>query len=268
MRSPEIDVPMHDVATRRPIVGISLKMYMGIGQTHTWMERLAVMAETGLPTKVDFFVIPNFVSLRDSRDALSGTGIMLGAQNVFWEDAGPYTGEISPPMLVEAGCRYVEIGHTERRRLFGETDEIVAAKTVAAVRAGLVPILCIGEAEHMTPDMAVAACMRQFHAATADIDPASELVVAWEPVWAIGAAQPATPDFIRAVGSRLRAALSDWPATRLIYGGSAGPGLLSQLGDSVDGLFLGRFAHDIDALRRVLAEADTTHVPVSPSTGN
>ncbi|WP_419728740.1 triose-phosphate isomerase family protein [Lichenicola sp.] len=259
---------MRDVAHRRRIVGVSLKMYMSLAQTRGWMERLAVMATAGLPDDVDLFVIPDFVSLHASREALAATRVLLGAQDVFWEDSGAFTGEVSAPVLAEAGCRFVEIGHAERRRLFGETDEIVGAKTAAAVRNGLVPVLCIGEADPMAPDMAVAECMRQFTAATDGIDPARELVVAWEPVWAIGAATPATPDFIRAVGSRLRTALGDRPATRLIYGGSAGPGLLSQLGDAVDGLFLGRFAHDIDALRRVLAEAGATSLPLSPSAGN
>lgn len=259
---------MRDTARRRRIIGVSLKMYLGLAQTRGWMERLAMMAATGLPDGVDLFVIPDFVSLRDARDALAGTTIMLGAQDVFWEDNGAFTGEISAPVLAEAGCRFVEIGHAERRRLFGETDAIVAAKTAAAVRAGLVPVLCIGEAEPMTPDLAVAECMRQFDAATAGIDPARDLVVAWEPVWAIGAAKPATPDFIRAVGSRLRTALAGRSATRLIYGGSAGPGLLARLGDTVDGLFLGRFAHDIEALRQVLAEADAAPSPFHPPAGN
>lgn len=246
---------MASVNGRRAIVGVSLKMYMGLAQTRRWMDALAAMAADALPDGVDLFVIPTFVSLQDARESLAGTPVMLGAQDVFWEDAGAFTGEISPPMLVEAGCRMVEIGHAERRRLFGETDDVVNKKTVAALRAGLVPVLCIGEHERMEPEAAVAACMAQFRAATEGTDPASPLVVAWEPVWAIGATEPAGPDFIRAVGAGLRAALGDRAGTRLIYGGSAGPGLLQQLDGAVDGLFLGRFAHDIDNLRRVLAEA-------------
>jgi triosephosphate isomerase len=253
------------MAVQRRIVGVSLKMYMGLAQTTVWMEHLARMAQDGLPDQVDLFVIPSYLSLRDARDRLAGTRIMLGAQDVFWEDAGAYTGEVSAPMLAEAGCRMVEIGHAERRRLFGETDTVVAAKTAAAIRAGLTPVLCIGETERMEPAQAVQDCMRQFDAATAGTDPDAALVVAWEPVWAIGAAEPAGADFIRAVGKGLRSALSSRPTTRLIYGGSAGPGLLRQLGDSVDGLFLGRFAHDIDALRRVLDEAGDRVTPPPPA---
>ena len=174
---------------------------------------------------------------------------------MFWEDTGAYTGEVSAPMLAEAGCRFVEIGHAERRRLFGETDEIVRRKVAAAVRAGLVPLLCIGETTRGSTDDALRDCARQFAAATDGVDAAAPLVVAWEPIWAIGAAEPAGADYIRAAAAGLRQHLADRAATRLIYGGSAGPGLLASLRDAVDGLFLGRFAHDIGSLRRVLAEA-------------
>ncbi len=236
---------------RGRIVGVSLKMYMGLAATRSWMQRLQALPPAG----IELFVIPSFLSLHDAREILAGTGIALGAQDVFWEDAGPYTGEVSAPMLAEAGCRYVAIGHAERRRLFGETDAIIAAKMRAAVRAGLVPVLCIGEPERGTPAAAVAACWMQFEAATRGLDRGTEMVVAWEPVWAIGAAEPAAPDTIAAVAGALRARLGAWPAARLIYGGSAGPGLLERIGSAVDGLFLGRFAHDVDALRRILEEA-------------
>ena len=240
----------------RRIVGVSLKMYMGLARTRAWLETLRrTIEDGGLPDGVELFVVPTFLSLAAAREVLDGLPVALGAQDVFWEDAGAYTGEVSAPMLAEAGCRYVEIGHAERRRIFGETDEIVRLKVVAAVRAGLVPLLCIGEATHGSPSDAVRECARQFAAATAGIDPASPLVVAWEPVWAIGAPEPADAAYIRAVAGGLRRRLADHPATRLIYGGSAGPGLLASLGTEVDGLFLGRFAHDVGSLRRVLDEA-------------
>ncbi len=237
---------------RPRVVGVSLKMYMGLDATRRWLERLRLI-ESG---DVELFVVPSFLSLRDAGEILAGTAIALGAQDVFWEDAGPYTGEVSAPMLAEAGCRFVEIGHAERRRLFHETDAIVAAKTRAAVRAGMVPVLCIGETGQGDAAEAVEACWTQFKAATRQLDPGIELVVAWEPVWAIGAAEPAPTDYIVAVAGTLRARLKAWPSARLIYGGSAGPGLLDRIGGAVDGLFLGRFAHDVDALRRILAEAN------------
>jgi len=244
------------MTTRRRVIGVSLKMYMGLARTREWMRGVhELVSSGGLPDGVDLFVIPTFLSLADSRAVLDGASVMLGAQDVFWEDSGAYTGEVSAPMLAEADCRYVEIGHAERRRIFGETDEIVAKKVTASVRAGLVPVLCIGETERGDADAAVADCARQFAAATAGVGPDAAIVVAWEPVWAIGAAEPASPDYIVAVASGLRTVLASWPHASLIYGGSAGPGLLSALGDAVDGLFLGRFAHDINNLGRVLAEA-------------
>ena len=231
-------------------------MYMGLARTRAWLEALrATIDRDGLPRGVELFVIPTFLSLADAGRVLAGAGIALGAQDVFWEDAGAYTGEISAPMLVEAGCRYVAIGHAERRRIFGETDAIVRDKVAAAVRAGLVPLLCIGESTSGSAEEAVRSCARQLAAATRDVDPDAPLVVAWEPVWAIGAAEPAGADYIRAVADGLQHVLADRSATRLIYGGSAGPGLLACLGSAVDGLFLGRFAHDVGSLRRVLDEA-------------
>ncbi len=209
---------------RRRLIGTSLKMYMGLAQTRAWVEGLAAIVRGGEYDAVDQFVIPNALSLSDCHAALRGTGVALGAQNLFWEDAGPYTGEVSAPMLVEAHCRYVEIGHTERRRMFGETDETIARKMAAAVRAGLIPLLCVGEREPGSPAAAVRACLRQVEAASAGLAGTPPLVVAYEPVWAIGAARPAEPDHIVAVAEGLQAVLGEQPDFRLIYGGSAGPG--------------------------------------------
>ena len=240
---------------RRRLIGTSLKMYMGLAQTRAWVEGLAAIVRGGDYDAVDQFVIPNALSLAETHAALRGTRVALGAQNVFWEDAGPYTGEVSAPMLVEAHCRYVEIGHTERRRLFGETDETIARKMAAAVRAGLIPLLCVGEEQPGSADAAVQACLRQVDAAMAGLAGAPPLVVAYEPVWAIGADRPADPGYIAAVAEGLQAVLGEQPDVRLIYGGSAGPGLLSRLGPSVDGLFLGRFVHDVSKLKSILEEA-------------
>ena len=242
---------------RRRTIGVSLKMYMGLRQTRAWMDGLAALVRGGEYDELELFVVPSFLSLADAQAALRGTRVALGAQDVFWEDSGAYTGEVSAPMLVEAQCRYVEIGHTERRRLFGETDDTIARKMAASVRAGLTPVLCVGEEEPGSPDAAVRACLRQVASATRGLAEAP-LVVAYEPNWAIGADRPADPDYIVAVAEGLRAVLDRQPDARLIYGGSAGPGLLSRLGRSVDGLFLGRFVHDVSRLRLILNEALTS----------
>jgi triosephosphate isomerase len=226
------------------LIGVSLKAYFGHAQTLRWLEEVAGLT---VPEGVELFVIPGFTELADATRMLDGTGIKVGAQDVFWEDAGPYTGEVTADLLAELGVSLVEVGHAERRRLFAETDEIVAAKSAAAARHGIQPLLCIGETRHGSAADAVAESSAQLAAAAAP-----SALVAWEPVWAIGASQPADADYIREVCSGLREHLD---GRRLIYGGSAGPGLLAELGDTVDGLFLGRFAHDPAALAEVLAEA-------------
>lgn len=238
-------------------VGVSLKMYMDHARTLQWLAEVAALE---VPSGVELFVIPDFLSLYPAAAVLAGSAIKLGAQDVFWEDRGAYTGEISAPMLVAAGCRYVEIGHAERRALFAESDIVVAAKAAAAVRAGLVPLLCVGEPERGDAEAAVRFCRAQIEAVLSAIPEAAELMVAYEPVWAIGAAEPGGADHIRAVSQGLRRCLQGRPAS-LIYGGSAGPGLFQALEGGVDGLFLGRFAHDAQALRQVLHEVAETGPP-------
>lgn len=246
---------------RKRLIGTSLKMYMGLARTREWITGVADIVRKRSYDDVDLFVIPNFLSIPDTRNILQGTGIALGAQDVFWEDTGPYTGEISAPMLRDAGCRYVEIGHIERRRIFGETDEIVSRKMQAAVRAGLTPILCVGESRRGRPEEAVDACAIQLAVATQGLPTECDLVIAWEPIWAIGAPEPAPDTYIAAVARGLREILTSWPGSRLIYGGSAGPGLLTRLGDAVDGLFLGRFVHDVNNFREVMQETLQGHMP-------
>ena len=231
------------------IVGVSLKAYFGHAQTLAWAEGVAELASKPAIAdgSVELFVIPSFPELAEVGRILDGTPIRLGAQDVFWEDSGPYTGEVTADQLAELGVSLVEIGHAERRRLFAETDEVVAAKCAAASRSGIQPLLCIGERSRGTEREAVAECAAQLAAAHAP-----DALAAWEPVWAIGADRPAEAEYIRAVCDGLGESLD---GRRLIYGGSAGPGLIGELARSVDGLFLGRFAHDVGALADVIDEA-------------
>ena len=236
------------------LIGASLKMYFSHARTVDWVSDVAaIVAEHPARDQVTAFVIPQYPSIPA---ALEHAGdLAVGAQDVATEDAGAFTGEVSAAVLAELGCRFVEVGHAERRRMFGDTDEVVAAKTHAALRNGLTPILCVGESERMAPDAAAEACLAQIRSALSeatDAGVAGPLVIAYEPVWAIGAPEPADADHIRGVCSALRAQLGG--DVSVIYGGSAGPGLLSQISDSVDGLFLGRFAHDPDAVRAILDE--------------
>ncbi|MDQ0577696.1 triose-phosphate isomerase family protein [Agromyces albus] len=241
-------------------VGVSLKMYFGHADARRWLERVAELAARHpgvVDGRVECFVIPTYVQVLPAIEAFRGTRVVIGAQDVATEDAGAYTGEVSAAELAEVGVRLAEVGHAERRRLFGESEEVVAAKTAAALRNGLTPVLCLGESERLEATDAAAEVVRQLHAAL-NSAPAGRVIVAYEPVWAIGAPEPAPADHIAIVASALRDAvdaLDDRDDSTVIYGGSAGPGLLTRLGEAVDGLFLGRFAHDPAALADVLDEA-------------
>ncbi|GAA0411496.1 triose-phosphate isomerase family protein [Leifsonia naganoensis] len=241
-------------------VGVSLKMYFGHTRAQDWLR--AVAARLGahpalVRGEVELFVIPSFVSIPGAVAAVAGTPIVVGAQDVAAQEAGAFTGEVSALELAEAGVGVVEVGHAERRRLFGEDDDIVAAKTGQALAHGLAPVLCVGEARPGSADAALAEVLGQLRSALHDA-PDGRVIVAYEPVWAIGAAEPAPVAHIQAVCRGLQEAVGGLPGrsgSRVIYGGSAGPGLLTALGDDVDGLFLGRFAHDVEALAAVVDEA-------------
>lgn len=241
------------------LVAVSLKMYFGHARTIQWCRAVAQLAGrhpavTG--GAAELLVIPTYVSIPSALEALSGVAA-VGAQDVSEHEFGPYTGEVSAAELAEIGCTAVEVGHAERRRLFGETDAVVRAKTAAALRHGLNPVLCIGEAARTTSEEAANECLRQLDDALGQAE-AGAMTVAYEPVWAIGADEPASDDHIRIVCDALRKRVAEIPArsgSRVIYGGSAAPGLLTALAGSVDGIFLGRFAHDPDAVRSVLDEA-------------
>ena len=245
---------------RRVTVGVSLKAYFGRAQARAWFDEVAAALRDHAALRdpdVDVFVIPTYLQFDDARGAFDGLRIAVGAQDVSPFGPGAYTGEISAAELAESGVRLAEIGHAERRRLFGETDELVAAKVAASLSAGVTPLLCVGEAEQQDAASAATVAVAQLRA---DLDgaPDGPVIVAYEPVWAIGAAEPAPIEHIAVVSRELTAALDDDPGREgslVIYGGSAGPGLLTRLGDDVDGLFLGRFAHDARNFAAVLDEA-------------
>ena len=241
-------------------VGVSLKMYFGHRDALAWFADVAQSVRDHPAVSagaVEFFVIPTYPQLVAAVEAFAGTPVRIGAQDVATADTGPYTGEVSAVELAEIGVELAEIGHAERRRLFHETDADTAAKAAAALRNGVTPVLCVGETDRLTAADAAAATVAQLHR---DLDgaPSGRVIVAYEPVWAIGAPEPAPVTHIVEVARALRVALDadpDRAGSSVIYGGSAGPGLLTELGDTVDGLFLGRFAHDPANLVAVLDEA-------------
>lgn len=243
---------------RRRIIGLSTKMYFSLQRTHDFTTSALAALDT-LPrdtlSKLDIFIIPDFVTLQSTGKLLqsSSSGVWLGAQDTHWEDNGAFTGEVSPSVLREVDVRIVEVGHAERRRIFGETDDITARKAAAVARNGMIPLVCIGEKTKAGDggsdgfSAAVSECQVQVDAVMAAVGDDAEVVLAYEPVWAIGASQPAGEEHVLAVVAGIReleSVKARRGITRVVYGGSAGPGLYERLKDGVDGLFLGRFGHD------------------------
>jgi triosephosphate isomerase len=248
------------VQRERRVVGTSLKLYFDLPSTLRYVDAAAALSAKAEKANVDLFIIPDFVTLQSAKTRLTKTNIILGAQDCYSEDKGAFTGEVSPVTLAQAGVKIVEIGHAERRRLFGETDADVAKKAAAIVRNGMIPLICIGEKSKSSiasqaVGIAVSECQPQIQAALSQLPSEAEVILAYEPVWAIGASEPAAADHVIAVTQNLRALVAGRQGrTRILYGGSAGPGTFQRLKDGVDGLFLGRFAHDIANLEKVIEE--------------
>lgn len=247
----------------RRIVGVSTKMYFSFSRTTQYINRLLHLLDASSsvstpPSNIDIFVIPDHITLTTVAAELLPTHLWPGAQDVFHEDAGAFTGEVSPAVLAEVGCRIVEVGHAERRRLFAETDEITAKKAAAVARNRMVPLVCIGEqVRGDTPASAAEECRAQIEPVLAAVPDAADVVLAYEPVWAIGAAEPAEVGYVVAVTLAIRGlecVRGRAGRTRILYGGSAGPGLFEKLKEGVDGLFLGRFAHDPEQFVKTIRE--------------
>jgi triosephosphate isomerase len=231
------------------MIGTSWKMHLLPSTTGAWIA--VVRRGTEDLADRDLFVLPPFPALAAARQALEGSAIRLGAQDVHPEDEGAHTGDVSAPMLLDVGCEMVEVGHSERRRDHCETNRLVGRKVRAALRWGLMPLLCVGERLPGPIRSATAVVLRQLHGALGDLGPRElgRVVVAYEPVWAIGeGARAADPGHVAALHGAIRRWLDErgGSATRVLYGGSVdlgnAPRLLAVPG--VDGLFVGRAALD------------------------
>jgi len=195
-------------------------------------------------------ILPPFTSLWPvSRSGIAAAGVVLGAQDIFWEDKGAYTGEVSPAM-VEGWCRYALIGHSERRQLFGETDESVNRKVRAAIRHGLRPLIAVGETlEENESGQTEAVLGRQVPAALHGVDEAqgTEVVLAYEPIWAIGSGRTATPDHAQQSCALIRRLVAEalgnavGEAVRVLYGGSVNAANSAELmaQPDIDGALVG-----------------------------
>lgn len=240
-------------------------MYFDIPKTQSYLSSVLSWLPTTLPklshpTRV--FFLPDFVTLQESaRIAAEGSkDLIVGAQHTHSDDAGAFTGEVSPKVLAQAGAKILEMGHAERRRLYGETDDGVVRKAVGAARNGLTPLICVGEiSKEGGVEKATEECWVQVKDVFSQLPKGSPVILAYEPVWAIGASQPATPSHVVEVTQALRKKCAEevgWTGDELtiLYGGSAGPGTFEKIKEGVDGLFLGRFAHDPEAFRRTVEE--------------
>lgn len=242
------------MSSPRPLAAVSMKAYLSQGETLEWVRQVRD-ASAGRPQDVDLLIVPMATTIDAVARLLDGTGASVGAQDCSWVEVGPFTGELPAEALREAGASVVELGHAERRGLFGESDELVATKAVRAVRAGLTPLLCVGEARHVGVREAATTCLAQAEVALADIPASQPVILAYEPVWAIGAEEPAPPAHVRPVCRALKTWVAERdPRSRVLYGGTAGPGVFGTLHPDVDGLFLGRRAHQVSALLDVLEE--------------
>lgn len=238
-----------------PIAAVGHKAYLSHARTLEWFAGLRELIESGRANGVSVILVPPATALAVLQPQAAELGVVLGAQDCSAVAPGPWTGELPAALLREVGAQVMEIGHAERRRMFGDTDQVVARKVLAAVGAGAVPIVCAGEAARVTAESAAAQVIDQLSAAVAMIGRQVPIIVGYEPVWAIGAPRPAPGAYVVDVVRRVREWLDERsPGSRIIYGGAAGPGSFAELDGVVDGLFLGRRVHEIDGLSAVLDE--------------
>ncbi len=237
------------MARKIPWIGTSWKMNKVRAEAQSFARSLAASPWAG-SRDAHLFVIPPYPWIAEVAALLSGTRVTVGAQNMHWADAGAWTGEVSAPMVKDCGATLVELGHSERRTHFGETDETMALKTAAAVRHGLTALVCIGETRDAYEAGSTAAVLAaQVRAALSGLDRAARdrVVLAYEPVWSIGeGGVPADPGFAddqHALIKDLTAAIMGEPLA-VLYGGSVNPGNCVELARKphIDGLFIGRSA--------------------------
>jgi triosephosphate isomerase len=234
-------------------IGTSWKMNKTLAEARAFAVALAE-ADAARDPRIQRFVIPPFTSVRKVKALLAESSVKVGAQNMHWADAGAWTGEVSAPMLVDCGLDMVELGHSERRAHFGETDETVCLKTEAAIRHGLTPLICIGETmAERDAGQAEAVLARQTRGALAALSPeqrAAPILFAYEPVWAIGeGGVPASADYADDRQAEIVAVAEAALGRRVpcLYGGSVNPGNCADLiaRPNIDGLFIGRSAWDV-----------------------
>jgi triosephosphate isomerase len=249
------------MSNRLPLIAGNWKMH----KTGTEAVQAAKTLKTLVAgvTSVEVMIAPAFTALAQVSAQIASSNIALGAQNMHWEPKGAYTGEIAPGMIVDAGCRYVILGHSERRQLFGETDHTVNQKIRAAVEAGLRPVFCIGESEaERDGGLTFSVLDKQIQKGLESfvLQDLQSLVVAYEPVWAIGTGKTATKDQAQEVHAHVRSELAKMfgagfaQNVRILYGGSVKPSNVKELMamPDVDGALVGGASLDPETFSQLV----------------
>jgi triosephosphate isomerase len=229
---------------RKPMIGANWKMHKNPAGTDSFFEAFRPLVE--FSARCEIVICPSFLDVAAAVAATRGTKIRIGVQDLYWEAEGAFTGEVSGPMIKASGCSHVIVGHSERRRYFGETNESVLKKTVAALDAGLTPIVCIGESEKKNVSSVLA---EQFLCAIGLLSAVQfqSIVVAYEPIWAIGAGETATAEVAAHAHRLIRAQAREHFGTeaanniRILYGGSVKPDNAESLmaEPDIDGFLVG-----------------------------
>lgn len=252
------------VNIRKPFIAGNWKMNMTISEASELVK--TVLEKSRNLTKAEIVIIPPFTALYATTKVLHGSSIHIGAQNLFWEDRGAFTGEISPTMLKDAGCTYVVIGHSERRQYFGETNETVNKKIKSALFNKLVPIMCIGESlEERKKGETISKVEAQITEGLRNFnrEEVSRIVIAYEPLWAIGTGLTAAPSQAQEVHSFIRNKLSEKYGNEtgscaiILYGGSVKPANASSLlkEKDIDGALVGGASLKAESFIEIINEA-------------
>ncbi|MEA3346158.1 MAG: triose-phosphate isomerase [Chloroflexota bacterium] len=246
---------------RKPLIAGNWKMNKTVVQATELVEGL--LEGVDQPQDREVLVCPPFTALHAVGQLVEGSPIMLGAQNLYPQDSGAYTGEVSSPMLLEVGCSYVILGHSERRGYFGEEDEFINQKIKAALGAGLKAILCVGESrEQREAGQADRVVSGQVRSCLADLTPEdmAQVVIAYEPIWAIGTGLTAEPEDAQEMHASIRSLLSELfdeqvaGATRILYGGSVKPWNVDDLmaQPDIDGGLVGGASLEAESFLRII----------------
>ena len=241
----------------KPMLAGNWKMFKTVAEA----EAFAAAFKTAVAdvTDRDILICPPAIHLDRLGQIFAGTNVSLGGQNLYWEDQGAFTGEISGPMLKSTGATFALIGHSERRQYFGETDATVNQRTNAALKHGLVPVVCVGETlAQREAGQTMSLIETQVRGGLDGIE--AEVLVAYEPVWAIGTGKTATPAMAQEVHAGIRRVLADMRGhdyaakTRILYGGSVKPDNIDELmrEPDIDGVLVGGASLDVESFARIV----------------